>query len=94
MENNCGDLVESMRQHNEIIAGARKAARATKVDAQSIKVLRSKGGLAQEKFLALLHVDLSTQRNCQSNTSIARASTTTPSCRTRPRSSSIGCANG
>jgi hypothetical protein len=31
------DLVESMQQHNEIIAGTRKPARATKVDAQSIK---------------------------------------------------------
>ena len=36
-----GDLVESMQQHNEIIAGTRKAARATKVDAQSTKVLRA-----------------------------------------------------
>jgi hypothetical protein len=36
------DLVESMQQHNEIIAGTRKAARATKVDAQSVKVLRAK----------------------------------------------------
>jgi hypothetical protein len=34
------DLVESMQQHNEIIAGARKAARVTKVDARSIKVLQ------------------------------------------------------
>jgi hypothetical protein len=37
-----GTLLESMQQHNEIIAGTRKAARATKVDAQSIKVLRAK----------------------------------------------------
>jgi len=37
------DLVESMQQHNEIIPGTRKAARATKVDAQSIEVLRAKG---------------------------------------------------
>jgi hypothetical protein len=37
-----GDLLESMQQHNEIIAGTRKAARATKVDAQSIKELRAK----------------------------------------------------
>jgi len=39
------DLVESMQQHNEIIAGTRKPARATKVDAQSIKVLRARAGL-------------------------------------------------
>ena len=30
------DLVESMQQHNEIIAETRKPARATKVDAQSL----------------------------------------------------------
>jgi hypothetical protein len=36
------DLVKSMQQHNEIIAGTRKPARVTKVDAQSIKVLRAK----------------------------------------------------
>ena len=57
------DLVESMQQHNEIISGTRKAARVTKVDGQSIKVLRSKAGLTQEKFAALIQVDLSTLRN-------------------------------
>jgi putative transcriptional regulator len=57
------DLVESMQQHNEIIAGTRKPARATKVDAQSIKVLRARAGLTQEKFAALIQVDLSTLRN-------------------------------
>ena len=57
------DLVESMQQHNEIIAGTRKPARTTKVDAQSIKVLRAKAGLTQEKFAALIQVDLSTLRN-------------------------------
>ncbi len=57
------DLVESMQQHNEIIVGTRKPARVTKVDAQSIKVLRAKAGLTQEKFAALIQVDLSTLRN-------------------------------
>jgi len=47
------DFVESMQQHNEIIAGTRKPAKVTKVDAQSIKVLRAKAGLTQEKFAAL-----------------------------------------
>jgi hypothetical protein len=42
------DLVKSMRQHNEIIAGTRKPARATKVDAQSTKVQRAKARLTQE----------------------------------------------
>jgi hypothetical protein len=44
------DLAKSMRQHNEIVAGARKPARATKVDAQSTKVQRAKARLTQEKF--------------------------------------------
>jgi putative transcriptional regulator len=57
------DLVESMQQHNEIIAGTRKPARTTKVDAQSIKVLRARAGLTQETFAALIQVDLSTLRN-------------------------------
>jgi putative transcriptional regulator len=57
------DLVESMQQHNEVIAGTRKPARVTKVDAQSIKVLRARAGLTQEKFAALIQVDLSTLRN-------------------------------
>ena len=45
------ELVESMQQHNEIIAGARKPGRVTKVDAQSIKVLRAKAGLTR-RFVA------------------------------------------
>jgi DNA-binding XRE family transcriptional regulator len=55
--------LESMQQHNEIIAGTRKPARITRVDAQSIKVLRAKAGLTQDKFAALIQVDLSTLRN-------------------------------
>ena len=57
------ELVKSMHQHNEIMAGTRKPARVTKVDAQSIKVLRASAGLTQEKFAALIQVDLSTLRN-------------------------------
>jgi putative transcriptional regulator len=58
-----GELVESMQQHNEIVAGTRKAARVTKVDAQSVKVLRAKAGLTQVQFAALIQVDLATLRN-------------------------------
>jgi putative transcriptional regulator len=47
------ELVESMQQHNEIMAGTRKPAKVTKVNAQSIKVLRASAGLTQEKFAAL-----------------------------------------
>ena len=52
------DLVENMQQHNEIIAGTREPARVTKADAQSMQVLRAKAGLTQEKFAALIQVDL------------------------------------
>jgi putative transcriptional regulator len=55
--------LSDVQQHNEIIAWTRKPARVTKVDAQSIKVLRAKAGLTQEKFAALIQVDLSTLRN-------------------------------
>ncbi len=57
------ELVESMQQHNEIMAGTRKPVRVTKVNAQSIKVLRASAGLTQEKFAALIQVELSTLRN-------------------------------
>jgi len=48
------DLVESTQRHNEIIAGTRKPAKVTRVDAQSIKVLRAKARLTQEKSTALI----------------------------------------
>ncbi len=57
------DMVESMKQHNEIAAGTRKAARVTKVDAESVKVLRARAGLSQSQFAKLIQVELSTLRN-------------------------------
>ncbi len=51
------DLVESMQQHNEIIAGTRKPVKVSEVDALSIKVLRAKAGLTQEKSAALIQFD-------------------------------------
>jgi hypothetical protein len=47
------NLVKSMQQHSEIIAGTRKPARATKVDAQSTRVPARASGGTQEKFAAL-----------------------------------------
>jgi putative transcriptional regulator len=58
-----GELVESMKQMNEIVQGKRAASRRFLVDATSIKKLRSKLGLSQPKFAALLHVDVGTLRN-------------------------------
>ena len=58
-----GELVESMKQMNEIVRGKRAPSRRFVVDATSVKKLRSKLGLSQPKFAALLHVDVGTLRN-------------------------------
>jgi putative transcriptional regulator len=57
------ELVESMTQMNEIVRGERAPSREFHVDAMSIKALRSKIGLSQPKFAALLHVNVGTLRN-------------------------------
>ena len=57
------ELVESMTQMNEIARRERAPSREFHVDALSIKELRSKTGLSQPKFAALLHVDVGTLRN-------------------------------
>lgn len=56
-------LVESMTQMGEITRGERAPSREFHVDALAIKELRSKLGLSQPKFAALLHVDVGTLRN-------------------------------
>ncbi len=58
-----GELVESMKQMNEMVQGNRAPSRRFVVDATSVKKLRSKLGLSQPKFAALLHVDVGTLRN-------------------------------
>jgi len=57
------ELVESMRQAGEIARGERAPSREFHVDAIAVKELRSKLGLSQTKFAALLHVDVGTLRN-------------------------------
>ena len=57
------ELVESMTQMNEIARGARAPSRKFHVEPLAIKELRSKLGLSQPKFAALLHVDVGTLRN-------------------------------
>ena len=57
------ELVESMTQMNEIVRGERAPSREFHVDAIGIKALRSKLGLSQPKFAALLHVNVGTLRN-------------------------------
>jgi len=57
------ELVESMKQMNEIVRGKRAPSREFVVDSTSVKKLRSRLGLSQPKFAALLHVDVGTLRN-------------------------------
>jgi putative transcriptional regulator len=57
------ELVESMTRMNEIVRGERAPSREFHVDAIAIKALRSKIGLSQPKFAALLHVNVGTLRN-------------------------------
>ncbi len=57
------ELVESMTQMNEIARGERAPSREFHVEPLAIKELRSKLGLSQPKFAALLHVDVGTLRN-------------------------------
>jgi putative transcriptional regulator len=58
-----GELVESMKQMSEIVQGKRAPSRRFVVNATSVKKLRSKLGLSQPKFAALLQVDVGTLRN-------------------------------
>jgi len=57
------ELIESIEQMNEIVAGKRAPSRKFKVDAVAIKALRAKIGLSQPRFAALLNVDVGTLRN-------------------------------
>ena len=57
------ELVESMTQMNEIVRGERTPSREFHVDAIAIKALRSKIGLSQSQFAALLQVNVGTLRN-------------------------------
>lgn len=57
------ELVGSMTQMNEIVRDERAPSREFHVDAMAIKALRSKTGLSQPKFAALLHVNVGTLRN-------------------------------
>ena len=57
------ELVESMTQMNEIAGGERAPSREFHIEPLAIKELRSKLGLSQPKFAALLHVDVGTLRN-------------------------------
>jgi putative transcriptional regulator len=57
------ELVESMKQMNEIARGERAPSREYRVDPLSVKALRSKLGFSQPKFAKLLRVEVGTLRN-------------------------------
>ena len=57
------ELLESVKQANEIVRGERAPSREFYVDAAMIKQLRKTTKLSQAKFAALLRVEVSTLRN-------------------------------
>jgi putative transcriptional regulator len=56
-------LVDAVLEADEILRGARKPSREFRVDATSIKALRTQLELSQAKFATLLDIDLGTLRN-------------------------------
>lgn len=57
------DLVESMRQHEEIRRGVRQPSREFYFDPVRVKEIRAITGLSQPKFAKLLDIDVGTLRN-------------------------------
>lgn len=56
-------LVESMKQHGEIVRGERAPSREFHVDALAVKKIRAMTQLSQPKFAQILDVDVGTLRN-------------------------------
>ena len=56
-------LIDAVVEADEILRGVRKPSREFRVDATSIKALRTRLVLSQAKFAALLDIDLGTLRN-------------------------------
>lgn len=57
------DLMESVKQMDEITRGERQPSREFVVDALSVKEIRRATGLTQAKFAAVIDVQLATLRN-------------------------------
>lgn len=57
------ELMESVQQMDEIVRGERQPSRKFVVDALQVKEIRKATGLTQEKFAALIDVQLGTLRN-------------------------------
>ena len=59
------ELVESMRQHEEIRRGERTPSREFHFNPTRVKEIRAITGLSQPKFARLLDIDVGTLRNCE-----------------------------
>lgn len=57
------ELMESVKQMDEIVRGERQPSREFHVDALQVKEIRKATGLTQAKFAALIDVQLGTLRN-------------------------------
>lgn len=57
------ELMESVREMDEILRGEKKPSREFHVDALQVKQIRKATGMTQAKFAALIDVQLGTLRN-------------------------------
>ncbi|WP_407364724.1 helix-turn-helix domain-containing protein (plasmid) [Pseudomonas luteola] len=57
------DLVKSMEQMNEIIAGEREPSRIFEVKPSRVQAIRKATGLTQEKFAQTINIPVGTLRN-------------------------------
>lgn len=56
-------LMESVKQADEIVRGERAPSREFHVDAVRVKEIRKATGLSQSKFARVIHVEIGTLRN-------------------------------
>lgn len=57
------ELVESVREGAEVLAGSREASRASLFPARDVRALREKYGLSQSRFAALMGISTATLQN-------------------------------
>jgi putative transcriptional regulator len=57
------ELLESIKEGEQIIRGKKKASRIFHFDQPDVQAIRKKYGLSQEKFATLLGISVSTLRN-------------------------------
>ncbi|SDQ43301.1 MULTISPECIES: NadS family protein [unclassified Pseudomonas] len=57
------ELMESVKQMDEIVRGERQPSREFSIDAVQVKTIRKATGLSQAKFAAMIDVQVGTLRN-------------------------------